>query len=400
MKKKILFVNESLALAGGEKSLIALLTTLDPNKYEIDLQLFRYGRELDTFIPKYVNILPPLPYTQFAEQHWKKNLLSLTNWTKIKFLYSKLKYSLSLRKGRFNHPEKAQLYWEAVVNSIESVSRKYDIAIAYAQGIPTYYVIDKVCAKQKIAWVNTNVIFLDSNKIFQQSYYKQYDNIVPVSDVTKKHLTALFPQLKSKYRTIYDIVDYKSISKMATLFDAKFNNDTFNILTVSRLNQYMKGFDITLEVCKILKNRNLKFHWWVIGEGPYRKTIEAFVKENKLETNFTLLGSTTNPYPYYKQADLYVQTSRKEGFGLSIAEARLLNTPVVTTQFDTVFIQMVHGKNGLVVDIDANAVADAIEELMRNKKLYESIVAFQKTEKKGNSEEVEKFYQLITDENE
>ena len=95
MKKKILFVNESLTLAGGEKSLIALLSKLDPDKYEIDLQLFRYGGELDSFIPEYVTISPPIPYTQFAASGWIKNLLSLTNLAKIRFFISKLKYSLN-----------------------------------------------------------------------------------------------------------------------------------------------------------------------------------------------------------------------------------------------------------------------------------------------------------------
>ena len=89
-KKKLLFVNESLALAGGEKSLIALLSKLDPNKYEIDLQLFKYGKELDAFIPEHVNILPPLPYTQFVTKGWFKNIGTLINLSTIGFFISKL----------------------------------------------------------------------------------------------------------------------------------------------------------------------------------------------------------------------------------------------------------------------------------------------------------------------
>jgi len=394
-KTKILFVNESLTLAGGEKSLIALLSSIDPNKYDIDLQLFRYGGELDSFIPKYVNILPPIPYTQFAAQSWIRNLCSLTSLTKIQFFISKLKYSLSLRKGKFNHPEKAQRYWESVSKSITRTDKKYDAAIAYAQGIPTYYVVDKINTNKRIAWINTNVEFPSANKIFQESYYKVYDAIVPVSDVTRKHLKMKFPHFDSKYYIIYDMIDYSAVLKMANLEKVQFDKDVFNILTVSRLNQYMKGFDITIEVCRILKKREVKFHWWVLGEGPYRKEIEEFLAINELESFFTLLGTTSNPYPFYKNADLYVQTSRKEGYGLSIAEARLLNVPVVTTRFDTVFIQMVHGKNGLVVDINAKAVADAIQLMMNNKQLYNSIVAYQKLEQKENYESVDKFDHLI-----
>lgn len=394
-KKKLLFVNESLALAGGEKSLIALLSKLDPNKYEIDLQLFKYGKELDAFIPEHVNILPPLPYTQFVTKGWFKNIGTLINLSTIGFFISKLTYSINIRRGAYNHPEKSQIYWKAAANSLTVSNKKYDVAIAYAQGIPTYYVIDKTEAKRKIAWVNTNVDFPPVNKIFQKSYYKKYDVIVPVSEITKEHLNNVFPQLRSKYYTIYDMIDYASILNMASLKTVNFNKKIFNILTVSRLNQYMKGFDITLQVCKILKERGVIFHWYVLGEGSYREKIQEFVAVNKLESFITLLGTNSNPYPYYKSADLYVQTSRKEGFGISIAEARLLNLPVVTTRFDTVFMQMVHGKNGLVVDINATAVANAIELLMKNKQLYNAIIEYQKQEQKENYESVEKFDRLI-----
>ena len=104
---------------------------------------------------------------------------------------------------------------------------------------------------------------------------------------------------------------------------------------------------------------------------------------------------TPNPYPYLKDCTLYVQTSRFEGYGLSIAEARILNKPIVTTEFDAVYNQMIQGKNGIVVPQDSVAIADAIERLLKDKELYNAIVEFQKQEKKGNTEEIEKFYQLV-----
>jgi len=394
-KKKLLFVNESLTLAGGEKSLVALLSLIDSNKYDIDLQLFLYGGALDSFIPQYVNILPPIPYTQFAAQSWKNNLLSLTSRCNISFLYSKLKYSIRLRCGKFNHPEKAQLYWEAVANSITVASKNYDVAIAYAQGIPTYYVIDKIIANKKIAWVNVNMQSKPKNKVYQKTYYNKYKAIVAVSEGTNKHLRGLFPNLSNKYYTITDIIDYASILKMASFSSKSFDKSCFNILTVARLNKTQKGYDILLEVVKILKDRGVNFHWYAIGEGSYKPEMLKYIEQYKLKDRFTFLGVTANPYPYFKNADLYVQTSRFEGYGLSIAEARLLNVPVVTTRFVNVFMQMVHGKNGLVVDIDANAVADAIERMMNDQQLYDSIVEYLKLEQKENYESVEKFDRLI-----
>ena len=103
------------------------------------------------------------------------------------------------------------------------------------------------------------------------------------------------------------------------------------------------------------------------------------------------MGRKINPYPYFKNADLYVQTSYSEGVGLSIAEARMLNTPVVTTKYDSVNIQIFDGENGLVTKIDPECVAKAIEKLMNDRTLYSRIVSNLKKEQKENTEPITKF---------
>lgn len=108
-----------------------------------------------------------------------------------------------------------------------------------------------------------------------------------------------------------------------------------------------------------------------------------------------MLGVEANPYTFIQNADIYVQTSRFEGYGLAIAEARMLNVPVVTTRFDSVFNQMINEKNGLVVDMSAEAVYEGVLKLIENLTLRDEIIKYLMAEKKGNVEELEKFYQLI-----
>ena len=177
--------------------------------------------------------------------------------------------------------------------------------------------------------------------------------------------------------------------------DLRDGYNQVKMLTVARLNNKHKGYDIALNVAKILNERGVDFIWYAVGEGGFRAEMESFIKENNLTDKFILLGAKGNPYPYFRACDLYVQTSRHEGFGLSIAEARILNKPVVTTEFDAVWNQMVQGKNGIVVPIDATAVADAIQDLIEHPEKMVAISDYQRTEKKGNIEELEKFYQLI-----
>ena len=395
MKKYILFSIDSLHCAGAEKSLTTLLSLLDYSKYEVDLMMFGHGGALEELVPKQVNILKPLEYIKFTQKSLKENLIYSIKNRKFNMLKSRVSFSLALRNGRYSNAQKARILWEKTSKSIERNLKRYDIAISYAQGVPTFYVADKINADKKFAWVNVSYRLEDKDKKFQSEYYNKYNKIVAVSHSAKDVFLETFPKYSDKMEIIYDINDANLISKMADIGESY--NDNFGgirLLTIGRLaNQ--KGYDMALEACKKLKEKGIKFKWYALGKGPLKEEIENYIKENQLQDYFELLGVKSNPYPYIKDADIYVQTSRFEGFGLAIAEARMLNTPVVTTEFDAVYNQMVQGKNGLVVGMDSDSIANGILKLIEDKKLKNDIVDYLKTEKKGNVEELEKFYELI-----
>lgn len=393
-KKKILFVIESLACAGAERSLINLLSIIDYTKYDIYLQLFNYSGELQKYLHPQVKVLKPLKYFKFCSRKKWKQLFSLD----ISFLFARMIYSLAIRCGKLCHSDKARILWRVATPLIKPSSNEYDIAIAYAHNFPTFYVANKVTANKKIAWVNVDLHLNKTNKLFQVQFYNKFSNIVTVSDSAFKEFQTLYPQFTQKTCIIYDILCEKIIKHYAAEQCALItSNDTVTILTVARLNGLQKGYDILLNTCKILKDRGVNFIWYAIGEGDYRPIIEKFISENHLENHFKLLGIKSNPYPYFNKCDLYVQTSRHEGYGLSIAEARILNKPVVTTEFDAVWNQMVQGKNGIVVPIDAIAVADAIQDLIENPEKRKEISDYQQSEKKGTIEELQKFYDIINE---
>lgn len=399
MKKSIIFVIDSLHCAGAEKSLTTLLSLIDYSKYEVDLMMFGHGGALEELVPKEVNILKPLKYTKFTEKSLKESIIYTLKKGTYKMLKSRIGFSLAIRNKQYSNAQKARILWQKTSSVIEDNPKKYDIAISYAQGLPTFYVADKINADKKFAWVNVSYRLEEKDKEFQCKYYDKYEKIIAVSHSAKDVFLETFPKYKDKVEIIYDINDFNLISKMADMengYDDKF--DGIRLLTIGRLaNQ--KGYDMALEACKILKDKGIKFKWYALGKGPLKNEIEKYIKENDLQDYFKLLGVKSNPYPYIKDAYIYVQTSRFEGFGLAIAEARMLNTPVVTTEFDAVYNQMIQGKNGLVVKQEPLAVADAIELLLNDKDLYQKIQEFQKNEKKGNLEEIEKFYRIIEDNN-
>lgn len=391
-KKKIFVVIESLIAAGAEKSLVTFLSLLDYERVEVDLQLFSYGGEFERYIPEEVNLLPPLDYTRFANKNVIAQLLSFD----IKKIVARWGFSWAIRRTATFHMDKARLYWKHISDCIPMVAKRYDVAIGYAQGLPTFYVVDKVQADVRLSWVNVSYRLEGLNKDFQRRFYQSIDHIVTVSDSAHEVFRGVYPELAKKMSVIWDIQDPKFMERLAEAIPEKeMAKDVPCLLTIARLNKTQKGYDISLDACRILRDRGVKFKWYAIGRGTYKEEMERYIKENHLEDTFILLGTTPNPYPYIKNATLYVQTSRHEGYGLSIAEARILNTPVVTTEFDAVYNQMVQGKNGLVVKQDSVAVADAVERLLSDKTLYDSIVDYQMHEKKGNTEEIEKFYRLI-----
>ncbi|MEH7444039.1 glycosyltransferase [Bacillus sp. JJ1122] len=397
MKKKLLFAIDSLDCAGAEKSLVTLLSLIDKTKYSIDLMLFGHGGALEQLVPTHVNILEPLKYTKFTRLPLKKAVFFAAKHLRYDMLASRIRYTIKLRRKKYSNAQKARVYWQSVSGVIEKNPKSYDIAISYAQGVPTFYVAEKVIAKKKLAWVNVSYRLDEMDKNFQKTYYEKFDRVVAVSDSTKEILLETFPALKDKTKVIYDINNPVLINNMALLEENPYNDgfDGIRILTIGRLaNQ--KGYDIAVEACKRLKEEGLNFRWYALGKGPLEAEIKELIQLNGLEEDFILLGVKANPYPYIKNADIYVQTSRFEGFGLAIAEARMLNIPVVTTKFDAVYNQMVDHKNGLVVEMNPEAIFNGIFKLIKNSSLRESIKHYLSTEKKGNVEEIKKFYQLIS----
>src|SRR5699024_1170154 len=163
---------------------------------------------------------------------------------KYKMLISRVKFSAALRKQTCSNAQKARMYWQQAASVIEHNAKEYDVAISYAQGVPTFYTADKVKAKRKLAWVNVSYRLEVTDIEFQKVYYKQYDKIIAVSESAKNIFVETFPDCKNKMEVVYDMNNPEFITRMAGI--GKGFSDDFKglrIVTVARLaNQ--KGYDI------------------------------------------------------------------------------------------------------------------------------------------------------------
>lgn len=387
--KRILFVINSLGLGGAEKSLISLLNTLDFDRYLVDLLMFQPQGMFLKLLPESVNILP-------VPDFLTSNDSVLHQIKKPKYLSARLSASFALRmNNRTKKLHPAQCYWKYTHNCFDILDVKYDVAVAWGQGNPTHFVAEKVLANKKLAVINVNYSGAGHNKEFDSPFYELFDCIVTVSDDLNMLTRKTFPQYADRMVTLYDITNAEMIWQLADEGNP-FSNETCQLIlvTAGRLTP-QKGYDLAIDAANILSDREIDFKWFFVGDGISRKELEQQIAKYDLKQRVILTGAKDNPYVYMKNADIYVQTSRFEGYCLTISEARILNKPIVSTDFDVVHNQLTNERNGLIVDMNGIAIAEAIIRLSNDEQLRDSLIENLKREKKGNTEEIEKLYRLI-----
>lgn len=362
MKKQVLFIIDSLTCGGAEKSLVSLLPLLNQEKYKLYLWTRSPGGAFASLVPKHVHIVNQPEYPIFDH---------------LKFKLGGILYSIMFRWNKFigKNEHTAETLWKCQGWAIKIPKGNWDTVVSYQQGMPTYLVANKFIGCKKIAWVNADIFKAGYNTKFNNQFYQKLDFICPVSDKLHKMMDMRMPEFSEKYITVWDIINPDLTRKLAkeSCVNLRKDNGEYIFVTTGRLVP-PKGYDIAIEAAKILKENGVKFKWYFIGDGPERQKIEHGIKTSELLNHIVLLGLQTNPYKYMEQADVYVQTSKFEGFGMTIAEAKILGKPIVSTNFDVVYNQITHEKNGLIAEMNGKSIADSIYRMITDNELRNSII--------------------------
>jgi glycosyltransferase involved in cell wall biosynthesis len=396
VKKNILFVINNLHCGGAEKSLITLLQTLDYSKYNVDLYLFKHkGLFLDK-IPKQVKLLYEPEGYKYFNMPIKQALFDCLKQRKFSVAYGRVCTGISYKVER-NSTRADQKAWKFLSSAIDNLEKEYDSAIAYLEMAPIYFLIDKVKAKNKIGWIHTNYSNANMDKYIDNPYFEKLDSIVTVSDECEKSLKDSFSQLKNKFCVINNILSPEVIRTLAKEKEEIIKDSEYiTIITVARLCK-VKGIDLAVEACETLVKQGYKLKWFVIGSGNEKENAyyKNFINQKGLQNSFILLGVKENPYSYIEQADIYVQPSRFEGKSIAVEEAKILQKPIIVTNFSTAKDQINNNINGLIVEVDSMSIAQGIIELAINYKLCKKFKDNLSLEELGNEYEIEKLYKLI-----
>ena len=347
---KILVLHGHLSMGGEERVLLNVLRNLVELNYDVDLLITWNHKENNLFeneIPKKVN------YEFLFDSYNGKNKL-------IKEIYrirAKTTYLKKIEKKIKNE--------------------KYDIVIDYSSNLLKY---DNFDIKIPVfAWIHFSLTFgekltLEKIKKYKKQY-KKYSKIFAITRVMKEEFINKVGIDEKKVELVYNPIDLKLIEKKAENVEKKYENylkqDYF--LQVSRLTQ-QKQPEHLVDIYYKLKQAGIKEKLYFIGDGEKKEIIKQKIKEYNLEDDIILLGQIENPYPFFKNAKLFVHTAKYEGLPTVLLESLALGTPVVSYDCPT-GPRDILGKNneyGELISLnDKDMFVEKVLELMNSKEKYE-----------------------------
>lgn len=396
MKKKILFIEEGLGVGGAEKSLLTILSMLDYHKYDVDLFLFRHDDEFMDLLPEEVELLEESACYRIFRKNPKLAPLKFLIKLDWKRFYHSFVYLI--KALYYKMVGKLYIGWEHIQYMFEELNKEYDTSIAFLERKTIYFNVDKVDARNKIGFIHTDYSKYAYDYKSDKKYFKSYNKIATVSENAKDVLIKIFPEYKEKFLVIKNMISQKMIKQMAKEKLDIDKKEKITIVTVGRLIDF-KRIDMAVDVCKMLVDHSYDVKWYEIGEGAERKKLEKQIMDYHLQDRFILLGLQKNPYNWMEKADIYVQPSRMEGFGITVCEAKALAKPIVATEIPAFKEQILDEINGFLVK-DSEMMYNKIVEIIENKNGIRDtfIENLKKDMNIENREELEKLYEIINEE--
>ena len=259
------------------------------------------------------------------------------------------------------------------------VKEHYDIIISYLEG-PSARVIagcDDNNTKL-ISWIHVEQEKAEYvTQVFRSMQeatkcYSRFDRTCCVSKTVKEDFQHLFPTVREPY-VIYNTVETDVIREkgLEPVEDIVFHKDVINLCSVGKI-QPVKGFDRLARITRKLLDDGLKVHTYIIGKGEDQPEIEKLVSQMQLEEHWTFVGFRENPYKYVANCDLYVCSSRREGFSTAVTEALIVGTPVVSTRCSGAEELLgSHNEYGIVTDNDEESLYHGVKQMISTPGLLE-----------------------------
>ena len=257
---------------------------------------------------------------------------------------------------------------------------EFDCAISYHGQSPERLLnlLYRVHSNKKVAWIHGEFNNHTDHYRRMNLYYNKLDHMFFVSNHTLNSFLDKFIMEQDKCTVYYNPIDKEEVITKAQMpCEPDFDPAYINLLTVGRISAE-KGQDMIPAATRKLLDMGHNLRWYVVGDGDTRSKLEELISEYDVTDNVILLGTKTNPYPYMKACDIYVQPSYTEGYSTTICEAGMLGKAIVGTKpSGGIYDQLTDNEDGFIVDATMEGLVCGITKLtydnLLRKKFEENI---------------------------
>ncbi|MBQ3490035.1 MAG: glycosyltransferase [Clostridia bacterium] len=372
MKKKVLVIGITMAAAGSEKAFLSFAShAIDYEKYEVDLLLAKKQGDFLDKIPKEIRVLEmgemgeiflldrKNAYRMIGKHFLVKNPFRI-------FLLFPYIWKRLISKNTDQKTFAAHRIWLEMMKIMPMVEQEYDIALAYWGDRTMFYMIDKVKAKEKIAWLHFDYGKPPREDALYEKYFSACDRVITVSSEIENSLKKALPAVASKIMTVENIIDRDEILRSAE-DQADFEDDFsgIRILSIGRICE-QKGYDLAVPAIAKLYREGHSIRWYIIGKGSEEEefALREQIRIYHAEDAVRILGIRKNPYPYIKNADIYMQPSRHEGKPIAVEEAKILCKPILVTDYTSAAEQLAEGALGKIKEISEEGIYQGLKEML------------------------------------
>ena len=351
-KIKLLFRHRSMEMGGVEKVMLSIVNNLNPEKFEITVCLNLNQGELRNEFPPHIRKL----YLAEGKEDFSKNIIL----QKIQ-LYQRKKKLEKLRKN------------PGIIDK-QHLKEYFDIEIGM-----TYNDFESVLNSsnknsKKIGWFHSEINVPGLKPLLPEilKQFPQFDVMVYCSQKIKDLMHIHHPDLHfPREKVIINAISIEEIKvKAAEKIDPFSEKPRF--VSVGRLH-YRKGYHKLIEAHTKLIREGHDHQILIVGEGEHRQNLEKLIKENKVERTFILLGNKMNPYPYIKNADFFILPSESEAWPLVIAEALILQKPIIATDTGDVSMMIAPEKTGILIPYKVEEMYYSMKRFLTDKPLISEI---------------------------
>lgn len=353
-RKHILFVTESLGRGGMETVLVNISNALVQCGYFVTILCYDSNDVLKSDLDDNVSYIFK-PRREFKLMNRIPHIRRYYNY----------------KKAAWEHRVSARSLYGYFVGR-----EHFDVEIGFYRG-PSIKIVSgsKNRDSLKMAWVHTDFKLCDKRTIIgwfnsieeAKGAYEKMNKVVCVSEQARKSFEDVIG-CRKKTTTVYNLIPTEKILSKCQE-SCPVAKSRFTIITVGRLIPD-KRQDRLLAATKRLLDEGFSFDVWIVGSGRAEEDLKKYCVENHLD-NVSFLGMQDNPYKYLKKADLFVLTSRREGFAIVIPEAMACGLPVVSTKCAGPTEILKDGEYGLLVDNSSEGIYSGIKKMLENPALLE-----------------------------